>query len=198
MQLCERLILTDCDGVILDWNSKFHEWMVGQGYSLKAGGFDQYKIGVRYGIDIDLGKKLVREFNNSSRIGSLAAYRDSIYYMDLLWRKHGFKFAVITSLSLDPYSQQLREQNLYNLFGRHMFESIVCLDTGSDKDQALEQYQDSQCYWIEDSINNAIIGRDLGLTCLLMEHSHNRTRCPERVTMVRSWSDIYQRIIGTV
>lgn len=196
MQLHERLILTDCDGVILDWNARFHAWMLSRGYTMAPKGDEQYRIGIRYGISYEEGKSLVREFNNSSAIAFLPAYKDSIYYMDLLWRKHGYKFAVITSISLDQFTQKLRKYNLYELFDKNMFESIVCLDTGSDKDEALEQYRDTGCYWIEDSINNAKTGRDLGLQSFLMEHSHNRTRCPDGVTMVDSWKDIYQRITG--
>lgn len=196
MDLYERVILTDCDGVILDWNTKFHEWMSRQGYNKTVNGDEVYKIGTRYGIGPELGDKLIREFNNSSWIGSLPAYRDAIYYMDLLYRRHGYQFRVITSLSSDPYSQKLRRENLYDLFGHQMFEDILCLDTGADKDQALEPYRDSGCFWIEDSVKNAQVGRDLGLNTFLMEHTHNRTRCPDRVSKVANWQQIYRAITG--
>lgn len=198
MELCERLILTDCDGVILDWNARFHQWTLARGYQLSPNGNEQYRIGIRYGISIDQGRALVREFNNSSTIGFLPPYKDSLYYMDLLYRKHGYRFAVITSLSLDPYSQELRRQNLYNYLDKQMFESIECLDTGSDKDHALEKYRDTGCYWIEDSILNARCGRDLGLNTFLMEHSHNRTRCPDGVRLVPNWAAIYNHITGRI
>jgi FMN phosphatase YigB (HAD superfamily) len=28
-----KKILTDCDGVLLDWETAFHDWMVNKGYS---------------------------------------------------------------------------------------------------------------------------------------------------------------------
>lgn len=196
MELCERLILTDCDGVILDWNSRFHEWMTKRGYRKTVAGDDVYKIGTRYGIERDEGDRLIREFNNSSWIRALPAYKDSVYYMDLLYRRHGYRFRVITSLSSDPHSQRLRQDNLYDIFGYQMFEGIECLETGADKDQALEPYRDSGCYWIEDNVKNAQLGRDLGLQTFLMEHTHNRTRCPDSVSMVANWQQIYRAITG--
>lgn len=198
MELCERLILTDCDGVILDWESRFHQWMTARGYQKTKNGNDVYKISTRYGIEKTEGDRLIREFNNSSWIKFLPAYKDSIYYLDLLHRRHGFRFLVITSLSVDPYSQQLRKENLYDLFGHQLFEDIICLETGSDKDQALEPFRDSGCIWVEDSIQNAQVGRDLGLQTFLMEHSHNRTRCPDRVQLVSNWETIYRYITGQI
>jgi len=198
MELCERLILTDADGVLLDWNSQFHTWMTKRGYTMVPGGDQQYRIGYRYGLDIEQGRQLVREFNNSSWIKFLPVYKDAAYYLDLLYRRHGFRFKVITSLSLDPYTQELRKENLYNIFGSQMFEYIECLDTGSDKDQALAPYKDTNCFWIEDSILNAQCGRDLGLDTFLMEHSHNRTRCPDGVRLVPNWATIYDHITGRI
>lgn len=198
MQLHERLILTDCDGVMLDWNTRFHEWVTAQGYQMVPGGDEQYRIGYRYGLTKEQGRSLVREFNNCSRIGFLPVYKDAAYYMDLLHRKHGFQFRVITSLSSDPYSQHLREENIFRYFNQNMFESIECLETGSDKDQALEPYRDTECIWVEDSILNAQVGRDLGLNSFLMEHSHNRTRCPNGVRLVSNWAEIYRHITGQV
>lgn len=196
MELCERLILTDIDGVALNWENAFDEWMRVRGYRKVPDGDSVYKIGTRYGIDQDYGYRLVREFNNSSWIGFLSPFRDAVYYMDLLYRRHGYRFHAITSLSRDPYSQRLREQNLYNFFGHQMFERIECLDTGADKDTALAPYRDSECVWVEDSIKNAQVGRDLGLRTFLMEHAHNSTRCPDGVSKVANWQQIYRAITG--
>lgn len=196
MELCERLILTDCDGVVLNWENAFNEWMKARGYRKVPNGNSVYKIGSRYGIDQDYGYRLVREFNNSSWIGFLSPFRDAVYYMDLLYRRHGYRFHVITSLSRDPYSQRLREQNLYNFFGHQMFEKVTCLDTGANKDAALASYRDSECVWVEDSVKNAQVGRDLGLRTFLMEHAHNSTRCPDGVSKVANWQQIYRAITG--
>ena len=196
MELCERLILTDIDGCVLSWETAFDEWMQARGHRKVVNGDQVYKIGTRYDIDQDHGYRLVHQFNNSSWIGFLSPFRDAVYYMDLLYRRHGYRFHAITSLSRDPYSQKLREQNLHRFFGEEMFVKIECLDTGADKDDALMPYRDSECVWVEDNIKNAQLGRDLGLRTFLMEHSHNSTRCPDGVRKVTNWQQIYRAITG--
>ena len=198
MWLHERLILTDCDGVLLNWNSKFHEWMSGRGYTLIPRANEFYGIDIRYNISKDESRELIREFNNSSDIGFLTPYRDSLYYIDLLYRKHGYKFGVITSISSHPATKQLREKNLYDLFGRNVFEFVECLDTGADKHDALSQFQDTDCFWIEDSVENAEVGASLGLRSLLMEHTYNRNADISDVTLVKNWGQIYEIIIGQI
>jgi hypothetical protein len=103
-------------------------------------------------------------------------------------------FRVITSLSLDKNAQKLREMNLRKIFG-NAIESVICLDTGADKDQALEPYRDSGLYWIEDKPANADVGYELGLKSILIEHGHNmHHQCSYPV--VKNWKEIYEKIVG--
>jgi hypothetical protein len=84
--------------------------------------------------------------------------------------------------------------NLRKLFGKTAFEKFVYLDTGADKDAALEPYRGTGCYWIEDKITNAQVGRDLGLKSLLMEHGHNMDYTDPEIPRVRNWREIYEII----
>jgi hypothetical protein len=86
--------------------------------------------------------------------------------------------------------------NLKKLFGETAFEKFVFLDTGADKDQALEPYRDSGYYWIEDKITNCQVGSKLGLSSLLMEHGHNMDYVDPNVPRVRNWKEIYNLITG--
>jgi hypothetical protein len=185
-----KLILTDCDGVLLNWEFAFECWMETHGY--KVVDTSAYNIGQRYGIDNS--KKLVRQFNESAAIGFLPPHRDAMHYVKKLHEEHGYVFRVITSLSLDPYAKKLREKNLIKLFGSAM-ESVICLDTGADKDEALEPYRGSGLYWIEDKIENAVVGSNLGLNSILMEHEHNMHYIDNLIPLVRNWREIYDKIL---
>jgi hypothetical protein len=75
-------------------------------------------------------------------------------------------------------------------FGEGVIKELVCLPTGSDKDQALEPYRDSGLWWVEDKPENADVGYHMGLNSILMEHGHNADHeCPYPV--VKNWREIY-------
>ena len=190
----KKLILTDADGVLLDWEWAFNVWMQEHGFEEVPGSKLNYDMSMRYGIPKEQVKKLIRIFNESAAIGFLPALRDAMYYVKRLHEEHGFRFHCITSLSLDPNAQKLREMNLNKLFGTSAFERIVCLDTGADKDDALQEYEGTGCYWLEDKIENAEAGYRAGLRSLLVEHGHNMHHYHEGITTVKNWKEIYQLI----
>jgi hypothetical protein len=191
----KKLILTDADGVLLDWEWAFRVWMIDRGYQFEEAGKNNYYLHHHYkDTTKDEIKKLVRFFNESAAIGFLPALRDSTYYVKRLHEEYGYQFRVITSLSLDKNANKLREMNLCKIFG-DAIESVICLDTGADKDQALAPYEGTGLWWIEDKPENADVGYKLGLSSLLVEHGHNmHHECPYPV--VKNWKEIYNIITG--
>jgi len=191
-----NLILTDVDGVILDWEYAFNVWVQTHGHSRIEGGEYKYSIGKRYGISEEEAKRLIKYFNESAAIGFLPPLRDSMYYLKRLHEKHGFIFHAITSLSKDQHSCKLREMNIKKLFGETAFEKFVFLDTGADKDEALEPYRNSGLYFIEDKIDNCVTGMNMGLQSLLMTHGHNMDFAHPKITHVKNWKQIYEIVTG--
>jgi len=189
-----KLILVDADGVLLDWEWAFSVWMEEHGFVKTEGSQFIYDIGKRYGIDHEQGRKLIKIFNESAAIGFLPPLRDAMYYVKRLHEEHGYVFHCITSLSLDTNAGKLREMNLRKLFGKTAFERIVCLETGADKNEALEPYRDSGCYWLEDKPENAEVGHELGLRSILVEHGHNMNHVNEQIPVVKNWREIYEII----
>lgn len=190
----EKIILTDCDGVILDWEWAFHVWMQERGYAIKPNGHYSYYLHDHFeDLDYSEAKRLIRIFNESAAIGFLPSLRDATYYVKRLHEEHGYVFHCITSLSKDKNAQRLREMNIRKIFGSTTFEKFVFLDTGADKDEALAEYKDSGLYWIEDKPANADVGYKLGLKSLLVEHEHNmHHECA--YPMVKNWKQIYNII----
>jgi FMN phosphatase YigB (HAD superfamily) len=189
-----KIILTDADGVLLDWEWAFSVWMRERGYTLTADNKKSYYLHHHYNELAEKdAKRVVRQFNESAAIGFLPALRDSTYYVKRLHEEHGYRFRVITSLSLDKDAQRLRDMNLRKIFG-DAIEEVICLDTGADKDQALAPYKDSGMWWIEDKPSNADCGYKLGLKSILIEHGHNMNHeCPYPV--VKNWKEIYGMIV---
>jgi FMN phosphatase YigB (HAD superfamily) len=194
--MSSKIILTDVDGVILDWEYAFDVYLQQHGFNKVEGGQFKYDIGKRYGIDSDQGKKLIKMFNESAAIGFLPALRDSMYYVKKLHEKHGYTFTAITSLSKDRNAQELRKMNLRKLFGKTTFNKFIFLDTGAPKDDVLEKYRDADLYWIEDKIDNAVVGSNVGLKSILIEHGHNMDYEHPEIPRVKNWKEIYNIITG--
>lgn len=195
MNNLNKVILTDCDGVLLNWEYAFNTWMKRHGYTMKEDGHHHYDMGDRYGLTSQRKTELVKFFNESSAIGFLPPLRDAMYYVDLLHRKHGYVFHMITSLSLEPSAQQLRIENTKKLFGETAFEKFVFCDTGADKNEALAPYMNSGYMWIEDKFENAVLGLEYGLNSIIMEHGHNMHMVNENIPRVSNWKEIYDSLV---
>jgi len=188
-----KVILVDCDGVLLDWEYSFDQWMKRHGYDIAVDG--PYQMKEKYGMPEKDIKRLIRMFNESATIRKLPPLRDAIKYVKKLHEEHGYIFHCVTSLSNDQYAQHLRTKNLIEMFGPSVFEKYTYLDTGADKDEALAEYKDTQCYWVEDKIKNAEVGYDLGLKSILVEHTHNKDYSNNNIPVLKNWKEIYNNIV---
>ena len=191
--MTKKVILTDCDGVLLAWEGAFHQWMNSKGFTIREEAI--YDISKTFGIPKTLGKKLVKEFNESAWMGFLPAFKDARSGVAKLV-EHGWQFIVITSLSLDPKAQMLRVSNLKNIFGKNVFIDVICLDTGADKDEELEKFKDTGMWYIEDKPINAETGLKYGLKPILIEHEHNKEHEEDGIEYAFDWEEILNIIEG--
>jgi len=67
-----KLILTDCDGVLLDWEYAFNVWMNDKGYNLVDS--MSYNVSKRYNISVADAASYVKIFNESATMGFLPHY----------------------------------------------------------------------------------------------------------------------------
>lgn len=192
----KKYIITDIDGCVLDWEEGFSVWAEHHGHTKVEGFQFKYSIGDRYGLTHQQGNQMVKTFNESAAIGFLPPLRDAQFFIKKLHEQHRYKFIALTSLSLDPYAKALRERNLAKLMGRYAFSKVICLDTGADKDEALERlskkYKGS--YWIEDKPVNLEAGVKVGFKGILLEHGHNMDSNVNGY-VAKNWEDIYNHII---
>lgn len=188
------VILTDVDGVLLNWEYAFDVWMNRKGYKIAPQSRHAYQVGDRYKLTPKLSKELIRYFNESAAIGFLPPLRDAMHYVKKLHEEHGYVFHVITSLSNDDAPGELRKMNLQKLFGETVFEKFIFLDTGADKDEILSKYKNTEYWWIEDKPENAAEGARVGLRSLLMEHGYNMSN--KDFPLMKNWKQIYETITG--
>ena len=188
-----KKIITDADGCLFDWENSFHQWMREKGHSRLD--VDEYDMHMMYP---DLGKReaknQIKTFNESAWMCCLPTFKDADYGISTLF-DNSYRFTVITSLSDDPYAKKLRWMNLDNNFGSDAFDDLVCLETGGDKDAALEPYRDSGLWWIEDLPKNCEVGLKLGLKPILITHEHNKDYYNPDIVRADSWRDICDIIL---
>jgi FMN phosphatase YigB (HAD superfamily) len=188
----DKVIVTDVDGVLLNQPLAFEQWMDNLGYELKNP--NEYYLRDKYELENTHARKLVKQFGSSEAQRCMPALRDSVEYVHRL-HNDGYVFHVVTSQTDDPAANQMRIENLTNLFG-NVFEDYTFLDCGADKEQALAQYADSDYWWIEDKPKNANDGAAVGMRAILLHHEHNADTDGNYVR-ANNWKEIYEIITKT-
>lgn len=193
----EKLILSDVDGCLLDWEPHFHNYMRSQGHE-RAYGIDSYWQELLYPkLSQDEARKLVYNFNTSAWMIRVPALRDARSGVARLV-EHGYQFHVVSAMGIDPYARMARMINLEQLFGFDAISELTVTDMHDpdSKRETLSQYRDTGLPWIEDKPSNAALGAELGLRTFLMDHSYNQEFNADNVERVSSWADICGLILN--
>ena len=190
-----RVILTDCDGVLCNWDKGFDTFARSKGLSMSQGSEQHYSIALRYGITHQEAHELVSVFNISSHIANLKPVADSQEYVSKLVDK-GFTFIVVTALGDSPLSKLYRASNLEKLYG-NVFSDIICISMNTSKYDTLGRWSGSGYFWLEDHMRQAEAGYEQGLKPILFSKPYNRhysTDLFPTVSEVSPWKDLYQII----
>ena len=196
--LSNKIILTDADGCLFHWNAQFNLFMHEKGMPPIPNTEDIYSVITRFGVEVSHKAELVKEFNHSDYIRDLHPFADARKYVAKL-NEDGYKFIVITSLSDDPDAFDNRAHNLRKHYGDAIME-LHCLPMGIHKGEFLKRWKDSGLFWIEDHVENAAAGADLGLRSIVIDHPYNTTftkhdhKLTARVNYATPWSEIYELV----
>ena len=205
MPASTRIILTDVDGVLLEWEHHFTKWMVQRTYFDKKGSRfhpyrllenkeNTYEMAERFGVTIPEIRKEIREFNRSAWMGTQRPMPDSQTWVKLL-HAEGWTIIPITSQTSDKPAQELRKKRLAELFGKQVFSNYHILGTGADKDSALAEFHNTGLYWVEDKPKNALAGLNYGLRVILIDHPYNRDFNHPNITRVNNWKQIHEMLV---
>lgn len=191
-----KIILTDADGVLVNWGKAFDQFMIDRGYTQLPNTDHEYGMDVRFGVDHQTAHRLIDEFNNSEQIAHLEEFADSKKYIGKLVEL-GFRFIVVTSISNSQNASKNRTQNLESIFGK-IFDEIHCIGMGESKSYILEKHWGgSDLFWIEDHPRQALSGHEAGLKTVLIDHPHNchfQTDLFPRVSYHEPWKEIYSLV----
>ena len=194
-----NLIFTDIDGVVLSWDTHFHEYMQSHGHK-KAHDEPSYWQETYYpGLSETEARKMVYHFNTSAWMLGCPPYKDARSGIARLV-ENGYRFIGVTAMGTDQFSLEARKINLNRLFGHDAFQDVIATDMydPNSKRSFLSKYKDNGYFWIEDKPSNAELGSELGFDTLLMEHGYNENYVPKnKMRGVKSWADICDIILGS-
>jgi len=206
MPTSNRIILTDVDGVLLEWEHHFTKWMLQRTlfdergaryhpYKLLPDKENTYEMAERFGLTKTEVRKEIREFNRSAWMGTQRPMLESQTWVKLI-AAEGWTFIPITSQTSDKPAQELRKRRLGELFGEHIFTNYHILGTGADKDSALAEFHGTGLYWVEDKPHNALAGLNYGLKPILIDHPYNRDFDHPEIIRVSNWKEIHSLLHG--
>ena len=201
MPRSNRIILTDVDGVLLEWENHFTQWMLKrshfdqngqriQTYNLLPNMESEYAMEKRFGIEAWQIQQEIREFNRSAWMYTQPPMPNSITWVKLM-AAEGWTFIPITSQTSDVPAQILRKKRLVELFGDHVFQNYLILETGASKTTALNEFKNTGLFWVEDKWQNALEGLKCGLKPLLIDHIYNKQFSHPEITRVKDWKEIH-------
>lgn len=173
--MIQRPFIFDCDGVLLDWETGFREWLAKAHpeYVLKTKFPDNWDLQYWIGCDKEKAAFLITKFNHSEAFGNLRAmpYAQRVIYEISTM---GHPIFVVTSCSGDKEVLSRRRHNLAMEFGSS-FENVICLPLGMSKMDTLKAFHTvfGSCVWIEDNYQNAAHGFAAGHQSHFLHRPHN-------------------------
>lgn len=193
-----KLILTDADGVLLDWRQGFLDWLPEHiSSTADPEEMKQYNFNNAFDYSREHIDSLAVEFNESADIGRLEPWHDAVKYVRLLGEA-GFRFNVCSAMGGNDISRMLRSYNLQTVFGDY-FVDVTTLPVGASKAAWLAQFEGTGYFWLEDHVGHAKDGHELGLNAILVGDVSNSTYTDlefPRVSEETPWKEIYYMVIN--
>lgn len=190
-----NIIVSDVDGVMLNWHDAFIFYMHEKNYDLRNQKNDIYDGAIDFERKFSINEN-VENFNMSFSFSRLAPLRDSVKYVKKLYEERGIQIICCTSCGTSSSTVKAREKNLLDVFGNAIFD-IQFLNTKESKYLNLKQLKekyDPIC-WIEDKKINAIHGHLCGYKTFFMNHSYNfQDELDDGIIRVNTWKEIYEEI----
>ena len=163
-----QLIISDCDGVFLDFSKSMADW-ASEKHGLEEVCKVSYSMSDRFGISH--GDELIEEFIATHVDGELEPIYSSIEPVKKLYNDYGIQQIIVTAI--DDFITEGRTRNLKKYFGDAIKE-VHCVGSSANKATVLKKYEGSGCLWIEDWVANAYVGKELGLDAVIYSQPWNQ------------------------
>lgn len=168
-------VILDCDGVLLDWETGFRNWVLQHRPTtvFTSEYPTDWDLSHWIGCSPDESMALIQAFNRSAFFGILSAMPGAARMLCELDRR-GHPLFVLTSCSSDNLTVARRKRNLELIFAAR-FHRVICLDLGVPKLETLRAFRMifGECIWVEDNLKNALDGFTAGHRSFFLRRPHN-------------------------
>lgn len=191
-----KTILTDVDGVLLDYTGSFEDWILNVKFpaeTIEESLYDFSTIEEWLGITLEESLKLIKEFNQTQYFSNLPSFEDAQEVVNCM-KKEGYNFVAITACDDSEEAYAMRKRNLDKYFP-NVFDDIIHtgLHSKEGKKPFLEKYKNA--IWVEDTYKHALEGHKLGHKTFLMDGNRNLgINVEDGITRVNSWWDIFENV----
>lgn len=191
----KKLLLTDVDGTFLDFAPAYFAYMKSQGWVLPE--FNPAKrLYVSMGIEPTASDEYVADFSESEFGHSLNAYPDAVRYLSK-FKEAGWEIIAVSKWHNSPKAISNRQFNVEKHFGKGLFSDIHCIGLHANKYPYLHDYINYKgydvCYWVEDHVEYATTGAELGAISFLLNRPDNQQKWEGlKVFRVNNWLEIYK------
>ncbi len=193
-----KIILTDIDGVVLDFISNFYDYLEAE-HNIKTTHEERMHQGFLHSIgftDKDHLELFIR-YHHSDFFRDLPPFECAVEKINEL-SDDGWQFVAITSCHSGDERQSMeitrnsRQDNLDRHF-KGVFKELHIADWQNGKSAFLKAYKPT--WWIDDRVKHANIGHDLGHQSIIMESPDlvNMTNDYD-LPVAKTWHDIEQMI----
>jgi len=199
--MCKKVILTDVDGILVQWASGLPYFAQKHGIDtaniLRTLVDEKFRDGLEmFGFNERISNILMNEYNNSDFIKYLAGYKDAIQVVNRL--KDEYDFIAITALGTTNEALMNRCCNLNTLFPG-AFRDIMCVNYGESKlphyVSVKKKYGDRLVCFVDDLASNLEDCHDV-MSTLPLIHMVRGERNPATCAThtVQDWFDV-ERLI---
>lgn len=187
-------LLLDIDGVCLNWEKGLMNFVQSHRPHLHhPSRIDDtaFYLSEKMGVTAEVANILVWDFHCDASFAQLEPLPGADQAIAVL--RDTYRLVAITACGSDEQIAQGRQKNLDTVFD-HAFERLICVDTSSQKRQYLLEYPPS--YWVEDRMDNAIMGLECGHRSWLINAPHNLEDIDHPgITRINCLSDLVSLII---
>jgi len=194
-------IITDVDGVLLDWFNGFERWIVDvKGIKpLHDTTPSKYALTDKYPLTSKEIVDYIAEFNSSEYFSQLKPVDGSIEFLSMLLLDKTKNIVWLSSGATEGKEEEcfdMRAKNLKECFGVDMPGTL--LPMSAKKDECLKKYKEEFGYdmvFIEDSLDHAKTAIKLGIKTILLGYSYNTTHYSSKLLYkAKNWSEIYSAV----